>query len=96
MGELRHRISGMRTPPAVICIQETWLSPSISLEIPGYSCVRHDRSTGELGGGVATFVRTGIGYSLISTTDNPESITTSIDGLPTKIKITNIYNRKST
>src|SRR5688572_10053545 len=95
VGELRHRISEMRKPPTIICVQETWLRPTIDLEIPGYTCVRHDRTTGEMGGGVATFVKTGVAFSKINTTDVPESITISIDGLPEKIKITNVYHPQS-
>ena len=85
----------MRKPPTIICIQETWLRPTNDLEIPGYTCVRHDRTTGEIGGGVATFVKTGVAFSKINTTDVPESITISIDGLPEKIKITNVYHPQS-
>src|SRR6218665_3984299 len=85
----------MRNPPAILCIQETWLQPSTTFEIPGYTCVRHDRTTGAQGGGVATFVRAGVAYSVTNTTDVPESISISIDGLESKITVVNVYHPES-
>lgn len=38
-------------------------------------------------------MKTGIAYSTINTTDVPESITISLDGLPEKINIVNVYHR---
>ena len=71
----------MRNPPTILCIQETWLQPSVTFEIPGYNYVRHDRTTGANGGGIATFVKAGVAYSVTNTTDVQESISISIDGL---------------
>lgn len=45
--EQRHRISQMRNPPSIICKQENRFKSGNSLEILGYSSVRHDRTTGE-------------------------------------------------
>src|SRR6218665_3916922 len=93
--ELRHCISEIRNPPTIICIQETWLQPSVTFEIPGYTCVRHDRTTGTKGGGIATFVKAGVAYSITNTTDDPESISFSIDGLESKITVVNVYHPAS-
>ena len=64
----------MWNPPTILCIQKTWLRPHTTFEIPGYTCVRRDRVTGEQGGGVATFVKAGVATFVITTTDVPESI----------------------
>ena len=67
----------------------------VTFEIPGYTCVRHDRTTGAKGGGVATFVKAGVAYSITNTTDDPESISISIDGLESKITVINVYHPAS-
>src|SRR6218665_564688 len=46
-------------------------------------------------GGGATFVRAGVAYSVTNTTDDPESISISIDGLESKITVVNVYHPAS-
>ena len=55
------------TKPSIVCLMETWLCPSVSLHVPGYSCFRRDRPAHENRnahsftrgyGGVAVLVRT--------------------------------------
>ena len=52
--ELEARIKLMSVRPSIICLTETWLSPSTaSANLSGYSViVRRDRDDGRVGGGV--------------------------------------------
>eukprot|EP00117_Sycon_ciliatum_P035794 scpid83118/ scgid4819/ len=52
--------------PTIICLTETWLSPSLLFSVPGYTCFRKDRSTHKNlrsnlrgYGGVAILIRDG-------------------------------------
>ena len=90
--ELVHSLASMARKPDAICIQETWLSAARSFSIEGYSCERHDRSTGESRGGVATFIRNGVSYSVVGRTDEPESITISVMTVAGDLTIVNVYH----
>lgn len=55
----------------IICLSETWLKPSMSMDmvsLPGCSLFRHDR-IGRGGGGVAVYVVHGIRVKLLTTSD---------------------------
>ena len=43
--ELKHFIEEIDVKPNIICIQETWLKPSLEFIIHGYTAVRKDRDT---------------------------------------------------
>lgn len=43
-------------PIDIVCVTETWLSPSDVLCLPGYSTIRRDRTTGR-GGGIMALVK---------------------------------------
>ena len=49
--------------PDILCITETWLdSSSAHFVLPGYDFnSRRDRDDGRIGGGVAAYVRSGLG-----------------------------------
>lgn len=47
----------------ILCVQETWLKPTLDFVLPGYVSIRKDRSDRQ-GGGCVTFIRTGIEYTL--------------------------------
>ena len=55
--ELEARLCLMEMQPTFICLNETWLDPSIEeIVLSGYDCVsRLDRRDGRIGGGVAVF-----------------------------------------
>lgn len=42
--ELKKFIKEYKKAPELICIQETWLKPCLEFVIPGYECLRLDRS----------------------------------------------------
>lgn len=55
----------------VICVSETWLNATHSdymVNIPGFNLVRHDRTRTDKsrGGGVAIYIRSDLGYALLS------------------------------
>ncbi len=48
------------TQPSVICVTETWLTPSVSepeVTLDGYTLFRSDRAVPRRGGGVALYVK---------------------------------------
>lgn len=42
--ELKRFVNAFKEKPELICIQETWLKPCLDFVIPGYVCLRMDRS----------------------------------------------------
>ena len=90
--ELKHFISQMEKYPDVICIQETWFNAVTRFSIDGYNCERHDRTTGAKGGGVATFIKTGISYSVLNKCDSPESIAILLTTSTGPLAVTNVYH----
>lgn len=42
--ELKKFVDKLEIEPELICIQETWLKPSLDFVIPGYECLRLDRA----------------------------------------------------
>lgn len=77
--------------PDIVCVQETWLKPHLNFTLPGYQSVRRDREQGH-GGGVATFIRDGIGFRIILISREFESIVVEVWGKCGKIKVVNFYN----
>lgn len=94
LGEFQHTLPRLNAD--IVCLQETLLSPTAEVNIPGYTFIRHDRKGPKqrtYGGGVATLIREGMAYSVESTADDPESICISIatsSGLA--LAITNVYD----
>ena len=64
----------------VLCVSETWLSPSRAASsapviIPGFHApFRRDRPSGTRGGGVAVFVRSGLSVSSVSLPSELEAV----------------------
>uniref|UniRef100_A0A1A9WSD6 Nucleoporin NUP35 n=1 Tax=Glossina brevipalpis TaxID=37001 RepID=A0A1A9WSD6_9MUSC len=53
----------------VICITETWFRPHVDdgyCQIVGYNVVRHDRTLGVRGGGIALYIKDGLYYKVVS------------------------------
>ena len=51
----------------VLTLSETWLDVSVSnseVHMPGYSCMRKDRSNNKSGGGVIAYIREGLPYTI--------------------------------
>lgn len=88
--ELKHFIEEQAVKPNIICIQETWLKPSLDFIIHGYVSVRKDRNTA--GGGVATFIQQGINYRALEVSEDVEAVLNEIWVDKTKFKIVNFYN----
>lgn len=88
--ELKHFIVEQDVKPNIICIQETWLKPSLDFIIYGYTAIRKDRDTA--GGGVATFIQQGINYRNLNIDKEIEAVMVEIWVSKTKIKIVNFYN----
>ena len=68
--ELKHFLSNCKYLPDVICVQETFLKENKVGNLDCYDIVRRDR-VGTAGGGVATFIKTGLNYMVL---DNPAGI----------------------
>lgn len=47
--EFKGFIKELKKKPEVICIQETWLKPSLDFVIKGYDSIRRDRGEGSGG-----------------------------------------------
>ena len=54
--EFKQFIEELPAKPDVLCLQETWLKPTLDFVLQGYVAVCSDRVEGG-GGGCATFIR---------------------------------------
>ena len=81
----------MENKPDVICIEETWLKPSIDFVIQGYVSVHRDRGD-STGGGCATFIQQGIPYREIAKGKELEYIVVEVWMKDCSIIIINFYN----
>ncbi|CAJ1057684.1 RNA-directed DNA polymerase from mobile element jockey [Xyrichtys novacula] len=89
--EFKKFISGLQDKPTIICIQETWMREQWDFVIHGYTAVRNDRKNG-IGGGVATFIKDGIGFNTGQIGMDHESITVKIWTGRYELAIINYYN----
>lgn len=89
--EFKKYISSLVEKPHLICIQETWLKPQLDFVIPGYSSVRNDRELRQ-GGGVATFIQTGIGFKIERIGQDDESIAVRLWTGKEQVLVVNFYN----
>ena len=56
--QLSHRMCSANPMPDVVLVQESWLnSRRNSPKVQGYTVIRQDRTNGDIGGGLLTFVR---------------------------------------
>lgn len=88
--EFKHFIEEQVTKPTVICIQETWLKPSLDFALYGYVVVRRDRDA--TGGGVATCIQQGLNYRVVETMLDVEAVLVEVWMNNTKVRIVNFYN----
>ena len=77
--------------PAVLCIQETWLKPCLDFVVPGYECIRQDRS-GKAGGGCATFIRSDVKYQRVQINSSLECVVVKVWENNKWVNIVNFYN----
>ena len=89
--EFKHFINKTDVKPGVICVQETWLKPTLDFVIQGYTNVRKDRDHGG-GGGCATFIRKDIPYRVLGKGKDQEYIVVEVWESGEKCVIINYYN----
>src|SRR5271169_4769742 len=90
--ELKQFVFNLDVKPDFICVQETRLRPGVSFSFPGYVIERLDRQ--ELGGGVATFIKVGISYTILAPPPDFEclSIQFCCTGDKKRFTLHNVYN----
>lgn len=89
--EFKKYVDDLSVKPSVICIQESWLISKLDFCIKGYSSVRRDRDNGR-GGGVITFVQTGIQYREVKRGKQLEYVMIEVRIGTESIEIINFYN----
>lgn len=89
--ELKGFICTLNSKPDIVCVQETWLKPSLDFVIQGYTSIHKDR-VGKNGGGCAMSVRSRIKYSPLDTTVELEAIVVEVWSRAGNIKVINFYN----
>lgn len=96
--ELEKYIEDLKIKPDVICIQETWLNNTKSVNLKNYKCFREDRMNGRRGGGVANFVRETIPAREIKLAVDPAIECTAVEIIlrDTRLSVCNIYHAELT
>jgi ribonuclease HI len=89
--ELKNYLLKCTEKPDIICIQETFLKPLKSFNLPEYDCVRKDREGGR-GGGIATFIKSGIDYKIKETNCTLECIIIELLSGVSILTIVNVYD----
>lgn len=89
--EFKKFIANQEKGPDIICIQETWLKSQYNFLIQGYITIWRDRHQGN-GGGVATFIKQGIGYKTVEVDREIEVVVVEIWEGSRCIRIINFYN----
>ena len=87
--ELKHYLDSIPSLPDIICVQETFLKPTLDINILGYTVIRQDGKNGR--GGVATFIRNGTIYSDVQLFENIEGVSVLVESLSGPIRIFNFY-----
>lgn len=89
--EFKKLISDLDKRPDIKCIQETWLKPQLNFVLQGYQLIRKDRKKG-IGGGVATFIKQGVGYRNVEVSEDQEVLMMEVWEGNQSIKIIHFYN----
>lgn len=89
--EFKHFIKEMVVKPDVVCIQETWLKPTLDFVVYGYTMIRKDRNLGG-GGGCAMLIKQGIPYRVLEKGDDQEYIVVEVWERGEEVVIINYYN----
>lgn len=89
--DFKQFIDSRKEKPDVVCIQETWLKPSLDFVLYDYVAVRCDRGNGG-GGGCATFIKKGIPYKVLGIGQEQEYVVIEVWSERRKIVVINYYN----
>jgi len=90
--ELKNLLATLTPAPDIICIQETFLKPKATFTLMGYCIERRDRLTAGRGG-LATFIRESLPYTVIdTTTSGVEVLTIEVTATTGVMTISNVYN----
>ncbi len=89
--EFKKLISDLENKPDIICVQETWLKPQLNFVLQGYVVIPKDRKQGN-GGGVATFIKQGVGYRNVEESVDKEVVVMEVWEGSHSIKVINFYN----
>lgn len=88
--ELKRFVAAFKDRPALICVQETWLKPTLSFVLPGYVCLRKDRNV--VGGGCAVFIREEIQHRRINVKTDLECVAVEVWSVSGRFTLINFYN----
>lgn len=89
--EFKEYISKKESSPDIICVQETWLKLQLNFTLQGYTIIQKDRKLGN-GGGVATFIKQGIGFRNIVRDVEQEVVVVEVWQRSQSHKVINFYN----
>ena len=87
--ELKYFLDQQDRLPDIICVQETFLKPTLSPSVSGYSILRRDGVDGH--GGVAILVKNDISYFDFTSYENVEGISIKIATTSGPLQIFNFY-----
>ena len=88
--ELKRFVKKFKEAPDLISTQEPWLKPCLDFVIPGYECLRLDRSD-RSGGGCATFVKNGLQYRKADVVSS-ECLAVEVWSRRNSVTVLNYYN----
>lgn len=89
--EFKQFIEELPAKPGVICLQETWLKPTLDFVLQGYVAVHRHRVAGG-GGGGATFIKWGIPYRCVGEGVEQEYVVVDVWLGGGNMVIVNFYN----
>ena len=88
--EFKYYLDKLEYLPDIICVQETFLKPTLTVNIPGYNLLRQDGSNGR--GGTAIFIKCGLNYSNFTCyNDGIEGISIQIETISGPLEVFNFY-----
>ena len=91
---LKRHISTSATIPDAICIQETFLHDQLMFAMKNYDIERLDSPAGARGS-IATLIRTGISYSVLSNPTNMEALIVRLMLSTGDLTVVNVHHRPS-
>lgn len=87
--EFKNFLYKCQVKPDVICIQETFLKPSLKFKIPGYVIGRKDGNNGR--GGVAICVRHGVSFTKFEFFEELEGMSVVVNTDRGVVEVINVY-----
>ena len=90
--ELQSYLASCHTSkPDIICVQETWFKENNVVQLENYTCIPHNRISGNRGG-CATYIRGDLNYRLIDTPTDEEYQCVEISFENLVLNVINLYN----